>query len=202
MWPLKHSEEWGKEDKLLPLTDTRESQLQLSVVLRTCISYFTLSIYSLPIWGKTIHLEELLMGSLNKMYLRWVHLLQDWNTEELLPQKLVKELRDISKYFPKGHKIVSCGTILAKYSIVELKVWLHKNSRCSKFLVSGLYNSGFILENHLLDLMNLPVTENQRGPSWTTHGDVLQYSPIQVWVLGHSASTSALATAGSFPRWA
>lgn len=65
---------------------------------------------------------------------------------------------------------------------------------------SDLHNSALVLENHLLDLVNSPVTGNQREPSWTTRGDALQYNPTRVWVRGHAASTSASAAAGRLPR--
>lgn len=44
------------------------------------------------------------------------------------------------------------------------------------------------------------VTKNRRVPAWTTHGDVFQYNPIQVWALDHFASTSVSTTVGKFPR--
>lgn len=65
---------------------------------------------------------------------------------------------------------------------------------------SDLPNSALVLENHLLDVVNSPVTGSQRGPSWTTRGDAPQYNPTRVWVRGHAASTSALAAAGRLPR--
>lgn len=37
----------------------------------------------------------------------------------------------------------------------------------------------------------LPARENQRVPSWTTHDDGFQYSPIQLWELYRSASISS-----------
>lgn len=68
--------------------------------------------------------------------------------------------------------------------------------------MSDLHNSVLVLEDHSLDLMNLPATGSQRGPPWTTPGGALRYNPSQVWVLGRSASTSASAASGKTPRWA
>jgi hypothetical protein len=49
---------------------------------------------------------------------------------KLLLQKLIKRLKHIYDYFPKNIRFYSMHTIPAKYNIVELKLWLHKNSRC------------------------------------------------------------------------
>lgn len=114
----------------------------------------------------------------------------------------IKELRDISKYFPKDIKVYPEVLYLPNIAIENFNYGFIQTQGAENSSVSDWYNSVLVSQNHLLDLMNLPVTGNQRGPSWTTRGDALQYSPTRVWVHGHSASTSALATAGKLPRWA
>lgn len=98
---------------------------------------------------------------------------------------------DISRYFLKDTKVYHEVLYSPNRAIENFNSGFTKTPGAGNSLVSDLSDSALILENHLLDLMNVPVAGSRRGPSWTTRGDAPQYSPTRVWVRGHSASTSA-----------